>query len=146
MKGIIEYFIKYPIAGNLLMFTILVGGIFGASTMKSTFFPEVTDKNISVQAVYPGASPEEVEEGIVLKIEEELKGLEGVEKITSVSSENVGSMNVQVLKGYDAFKIVQDVRNSVDAINSFPSGMEPATVFVAERTNFAIAYGISGIE
>ncbi|MGB1216610.1 MAG: efflux RND transporter permease subunit, partial [Saprospiraceae bacterium] len=144
MKGIIEYFIKYPIAGNLLMFTILVGGVFGASTMKSTFFPDITDKNITVQAIYPGASPEEVEEGIVLKIEEELKGLEGVEKITSVSSENIGSVNVQVLKGYDVFKIVQDVRNAVDGVSSFPSGMEPASVFVAERTGFAIAYGISG--
>ncbi len=144
MRAFIQYFIKYPIAGNLLMFTLLVGGIFGASMMKSTFFPETTDDTIQIQAFYPGSSPEEIEEGIVLKIEEELKGLEGVEKITSTSSENAGSVFVQVLKGYDANEVIQDVRNAVDAISSFPAGMEPATVFVAERTDFAIAYGISG--
>lgn len=144
MKNIIEYFIKFPIAGNLLMFTLLVGGIFGASMMKSTFFPETVDKLINIQTVYPGASPEEVEEGIILKIEENLKGLEGVEKITSSSQENTGTVTVQVLKGYDANDVIQDVRNSVDAISSFPAGMEPATIFVAESTDFAIAYGISG--
>lgn len=144
MKNVIQYFIKYPIAANLLMFTILVGGIFGASMMKSTFFPETEDKLINIQTILPGASPEEVEEGIILKIEENLKGLEGVEKITSSSQENAGSVTVQVLKGYDANDVIQDVRNAVDAINSFPSGMEPATIFVAESTDFAISYGISG--
>ena len=73
MTNIIKYFIKYPIAGNLLMFTLLIGGIFGASVMKSTFFPQVPDDVIQVQAFYPGASPEEIEEGIVLKIEEKLR-------------------------------------------------------------------------
>jgi multidrug efflux pump subunit AcrB len=144
MKNVIQYFIKYPIAANLLMFTLLVGGIFGASMMKSTFFPEAEDKLINIQAILPGASPEEVEEGIVLKIEEKLKGLEGVEKITSSSQENAGSVTVQVLKGYDANDVIQDVKNAVDAINSFPSGMEPATIYVAESTDFAISYGISG--
>ena len=144
MKNIIQYFIKYPIAANLLMFTILVGGVFGASMMKSTFFPEKDDRIINIQTILPGASPEEVEEGIVLKIEENLKGLEGVEKITSSSQENAGSVTVQVLKGYDANDVIQDVRNAVDAINSFPSGMEPATIYVAESTDFAISYGISG--
>ncbi len=143
MKNFIQYFIKYPVAANLLMFTILVGGIFGASMMKSTFFPEVEDRLIQIQAFYPGASPEEIEEGIVLKIEENLKGLEGIEKITSSSQENAGTVSVQVLKGYDANEVIQDVRNAVDAISSFPSGMEPATIFVAERTDFAIAYGLS---
>ncbi len=143
MKGIITYFIKFPVAGNLLMFTLLVGGIFGASMMKSTFFPETPDDTIRVQAIYPGSSPEEIEEGIVLKIEEELKGLEGVEKITSSSQENLGIVTIKVLKRYDANDVIQDVRNAVDAISSFPSGMEPVTVFVTENTDFAIAFGLS---
>ncbi len=144
MKNIIQYFIKYPIAGNLLMFTLLVGGIFGASLMKSTFFPDTPDKIIQIQTIYPGASPEEIEEGIVLKIEEKLKGQEGIEKITSNSQENSGSVTITVLKGYDANEVIQDIRNAVDAINSFPAGMEPPTVFVAQSTDFAIAFAISG--
>ncbi len=143
MKGIISYFIKYPIAGNLLMFTLLVGGIFGVSMMKSTFFPETPDDTIRIQAAYPGSSPEEIEEGIVLKIEEKLKGQEGIEKITSSSQENIGTVSIKVLKGFDANDVIQDVRNAVDAISPFPAGMEPATVFVAESTDFAISFGLS---
>ena len=67
MRNIITYFIKYPIAGNMLMVAIFILGIFGLMNMKSTFFPEVESRLISIQAVYPGASPEEIEEGIVLK-------------------------------------------------------------------------------
>ncbi len=144
MNSIIEYFIKYPIAGNLLMFTILVGGIFGLSNMKSTFFPVIPDRNIQVQAIYPGSSPEEIEEGIVLKIEENLKGIEGVDRITSTSQENVGSVIIEVKKGYDADEVIQDIRNAVDAINSFPAGMEPATIFVIEGRSFAINFSLSG--
>ncbi len=143
MTAIIRYFINNPVSANLLMFTLLVGGIIGASLMKSTFFPETTEKIINIQTVYPGASPSEIEEGIVIKIEEELKGMEGVEKITSSSQENAGSVTVQVLNGYEADEVIKDVRNAVDAINSFPSGMEPATIYVAETTDFAIAFGLS---
>lgn len=144
MKGIITYFIKFPIAGNLLMFTLLVGGLFGASVMKSTFFPDTPDQIINIQAIYPGSSPEEIEEGIVLKIEEKLKGQEGIEKITSSSQENAGSVTITVLKGYDANEVIDDIRNAVDAISSFPAGMEPVTVYVAESTDRAIAFSLSG--
>ena len=63
MRSIINYFIKYEIAANLLMVAIVIMGIAGASSMKSTFFPEVESRNISIQIVYPGSSPEEIEEG-----------------------------------------------------------------------------------
>ena len=75
MRGIILYFIKYPIAANLVMVGILALGWVGVNGIKSTFFPEVESRIISIQTVYPGASPQEVEEGIINKIEENLKGL-----------------------------------------------------------------------
>ena len=144
MKNIIKYFIDYPIAANLLMFGLLIMGVFGMLNMKSTFFPDVPSRNISIQAVYPGASPEEVEEGIVNKIEENLKGVTGIEQVTSVSSENAGNITVEVSRGYDTDLILQDVKNAVDRISSFPVGMEPLVVFKLESLGFAISFAISG--
>jgi len=88
MRSIVKYFIKNEIAGNILMILLFILGLVGLSQMKTTFFPEVESRLISIQAVYPGSSPEEIEEGIVSKIEENLKGLTGIERVTSV--ENLG--------------------------------------------------------
>ncbi len=144
MRSLITYFIKYPIAGNLLMVAIFILGIFGLLNMKSTFFPEVESRMITIQTVYPGASPEEIEEGIVLKIEENLKGITGIERVTSVSRENSGIVNVEVLKGYKTDVILQDVKNAVDQISSFPASMEPPTIYKQENLGFSISFSISG--
>lgn len=144
MKSFISYFIKYPIAANLLMFGILLLGLFGMIKMKSTFFPEVESRLINIQIVYPGASPEEIEEGVINKIEENLKGLTGVERYTSVSKENTGSVIVEVFKGYDPDIILQDVKNAVDRISSFPLDMEPPVIYKQENLGFAISFALSG--
>lgn len=144
MKGIITYFVKNEIAGNILMILLFILGLFGLSQMKSTFFPEVESRIISVQAVYPGSSPEEIEEGIVSKIEENLKGLTGIERVTSVSSENSGSLTVEVLKGYDTDIILQDVKNAVDQVSSFPAAMEPVTVYKQENLGRVLTFAIYG--
>lgn len=144
MRQFVTYFVKYPVAANLIMFGILILGLMAGRSMKSTFFPEVESRIISIQAVYPGASPEEVEEGIITKIEDNLKGLTGVERYTSVSSENSGTVTVEVFKGYDTDIVLQDVKNAVDRINSFPVGMEPAVIYKRENLGFAINFAISG--
>jgi len=144
MKGIVQYFIKNEIAGNILMILLFIVGLFGLSQMKTTFFPEVESRNISIQAIYPGSSPEEIEEGIVSKVEESLKGLTGIERVTSVSSENAGSINIEVLKGYDTDVILQDVKNAVDGINSFPVGMEPLTTYKRENLGRVLTFGVYG--
>jgi len=112
--------------------------------MNSTFFPERTSKYINIQAVFPGASPEEVEEGIVSKIEENLKSITGVERITSTSGENLGSVTVEAAKGYDVDLVLTDVKNAVDRINSFPAAMEPPTVYKRENLSFVISFALSG--
>lgn len=144
MRSIIQYFIKYPIAANLLMFTILALGVAGMFNMKSTFFPEVESRIISIQITFPGASPEEVEEGVINKIEENLKGVTGVERVTSVSSENTGSVSVEIFKGYDTDIALQDVKNAVNRISSFPVGMEPPVIYKMENLGFGISFAISG--
>jgi multidrug efflux pump subunit AcrB len=144
MRGFINYFIKYGVAANLLMFGLLILGIVSMFSIKSTFFPETASRIISIQIVYPGASPEEIEEGVISKIEENLKGLTGVERYTSISSENSGTVTVEVFKGYDTDVILQDVKNAVDRINSFPVGMEPAVIFKQEFLGRAVSLALSG--
>ncbi len=144
MKGLINYFIKFPIAANLLMFALLILGLAGLLNMKSTFFPETESRIISIRVIYPGSSPEEIEEGIVNKIEENLKGVTGVERFTSVSSENSGSVTVEVFQGYDTDIVLQDVKNAVDQISSFPVGMEPPIIYKLENLGQAITFSLSG--
>ena len=101
MRKIIEYFIKYHVAVNVIILAFLVFGVVGALSLKSSFFPLTDSKNVLITIAYPGASPQEIEEGIVLKIEDNLKGLQGVDRVTSTSRENSGSINVEIQKGQE---------------------------------------------
>lgn len=144
MKKLISYFIKYPIAGNVLMLLLIWMGAIGMGSLRKTFFPERETSIIRIQAMYPGASPAEIEEGIVLKIEDNLEGLDGVDRITSISRENLGIVTVELASDYKTDVVIQDVKNAVDGINSFPSGMEPVSVFKFEKPQNAISFALSG--
>jgi len=144
MRGIIDYMIRNPLAGNILMIFILIVGLTSAYRMKSSFFPQVPSRIISIQAIYPGASPSEMEEGVVTKIEENLVGITGVERTSSVSSENAATVTVEVLPEYDTDLVLIDVKNSIDKIPSFPVGMEPLVVFKFDEITQAINFSLSG--
>lgn len=144
MRKIIEYFIKYHVAVNVIVLMFVVFGIFGALSLKSSFFPLVDSSNINITVTYPGASPQEVEEGIVLKIEDNLKGLDGVERVTSTSRENSGTINVEIEKGKDIDFMLLEVKNAVDRVPSFPTGMEPLVVAKQEAIRQTISFSISG--
>ena len=144
MKDFIKQFIKYPVLGNVIVFTVLIFGFFGLQSLKTTFFPQIPSKFIIIQAVYPGASPQEVEEGIVLKIEDNLKGLTGIDRVTSVSSENMGTITVELHTGYPIDVALQDVKNAVDKISYFPVGMEPPVIFKREMMDFAVNFALHG--
>ena len=88
MRNVITYFIKFPVAVNIVVLAFIAFGLAGALSIKSSFFPLTDSRNISINLTYPGASPQEMEEGIVLKIEDNLKGIVGVDRVTSVSREN----------------------------------------------------------
>ncbi|MGK0414101.1 MAG: multidrug efflux pump subunit AcrB [Polaribacter sp.] len=144
MKKIITYFIKYPVAVNVIIIAFVIFGLLGAFSMKSSFFPLVDSQLIRISLVYPGASPAEMEEGVVLKIEDNLKGIVGVERVTSVSSENAASVNVEVEKGKNIDIVLSDVKNAVDRVPSFPSGMEPPVIAKVESIRPTISFTVSG--
>jgi len=144
MRKLIAYFIRYHVAVNVIVIAFLLFGIAGAWSLKSSFFPLVDSKNISINITYPGASPQEVEEGIVLKIEDNLKGLDGIDRVTSTSRENSGTINVEIEKGKDIDFMLLEVKNAVDRVPSFPLGMEPLVVAKQEAIRETISFGLSG--
>lgn len=131
-------------AVNIFILAFIVFGIVGMLSLKSSFFPLSESKNILITITYPGASPQEIEEGIVLKIEDNLKGLEGVERVTSTSRENSGSINVEIEKGREVDFMLLEVKNAVDRVPTFPTGMEPLIVAKLEASRPTISFAISG--
>ncbi|MFD1316051.1 efflux RND transporter permease subunit [Namhaeicola litoreus] len=144
MKKIITYFIKYDAAVNIFMLAFVIFGIIGVLAMKSSFFPLTESRNISILLNYPGASPQEMEEGVVLKIEDNLKGIVGIDRVTSVSRENSANINVEIVKGKNIDVVLADVKNAVDRVPSFPSGMEPPVIAKIENTRQTISFTLNG--
>jgi multidrug efflux pump subunit AcrB len=144
MKKVINYFIKYHVAVNVVILAFLLFGVLGVSSLKSSFFPLNESHIVQISVAYPGASPQEIEEGVVLKIEDNLKGLAGVERVTSVSRENSGSITVEVEKERDIDFMLLQVKNAVDRVPSFPSGMEPLVVSKQEQIRSTINFALSG--
>ncbi|MDB2555287.1 efflux RND transporter permease subunit [Flavobacteriaceae bacterium] len=144
MRKLIAYFIKHSVAVNILVIAFLIFGGVGAYKLNSSYFPLVDSKNISINVTYPGASPQEVEEGIILKIEDNLKGLNGVDRVTSTSRENSGNINVEIEKGKNIDFMLLEVKNAVDRVPTFPLGMEPLIVSKLEALRPTITFSISG--
>ena len=144
MKKVVAFFIRFPLWTNVLMISVFLFGFFALAGMRYSFFPELTPNFITVQVVYPGASPEEIEEGVVLKIEENLDGLEGIDRVTSVSRENVATVSVETVKDADLDKVLTEVKNAVDRINSFPLGAEKPVIFEQKFRSRAISVVLFG--
>lgn len=144
MKRLVAYFIKYPVAVNVLMLAIVLLGTLGFFQVRSSFFPLEKTTRINITVVYPGASPQEIEEGVVLRIEDNLQGIEGIDRVTSRSYENTGVITVETFENEDIDLILQDVKNAVDRVPSFPVDMEPP--IIEKQPNFfpAINFVLSG--
>jgi multidrug efflux pump subunit AcrB len=144
MKQIVRYFIMYPVWANVLMAAIIAIGAVKLREMKTAFFPEVETNVITVSITYPGTSPEEIEEALILKIEENLRGLAGVKRTTSASRENSGTVTIEVLDRYDVTEVYDDVKSAVDRISPWPRGAEQPVIRIAKtrtRTMSVAVYG-----
>jgi len=144
MRQLISYFIKYPVSVNVMLIAFAIFGLVGIFSMKSSFFPLSEPIIITINVTYPGASPAEMEEGVVLKIEDNLKGLVGIDRITSRSAENTATITVETMREYDIDAVLQDVKNAVDRVPSYPVGMEPPVVSKQESIQEAITVSLSG--
>ncbi|MBL4862720.1 MAG: efflux RND transporter permease subunit, partial [Crocinitomicaceae bacterium] len=145
MRKLVTFFVKYPIWANALIFTILTFGFISYSNvLKKSFFPSVASSSLSISVALPGASPEEMEEGVTLKIEEVIKGIEGIKEVTSTSSENSTSVRVTLFKDYDIDEALTEVKNAIDRISSFPVSAEKPVIFKNRSRSTAMWMGLIG--
>jgi multidrug efflux pump subunit AcrB len=144
MKGAIRWFAENHVAANLLMLFLLLGGFVVATSIKMEVFPETTLDLISISTIYPGASPSEVEEGVVRRIEEKISGLAGIKRIDSSIREGFGSITVEVMKDWDLKKLLDEVKAEVDRITTFPEEAEQTVVREIVRKSQVINLAVYG--
>jgi multidrug efflux pump subunit AcrB len=124
MRSLISWFAKNPIAANLLMVGILVAGLLGFNNMEREVFPVVKVNQVMVDVVWPGASAQDVEEQIITRIEESLENLDSVYRIYATAYEGFANVRVATYPYVDIETFVNDVKNAVDTITSFPRDIE----------------------
>jgi len=142
--GAIGWMARNPVAANLLMLIIIVGGIAGVLRVKQEVFPAFDLDIIAVHVPYPGASPSEVEQGIVLAIEEELRGLDGVKQVTATAGEGFGQVRAELLLGTNPDKMLADVKTAVDRISTLPEDAEEPNVTLVSRRQQVVSLVLSG--
>jgi multidrug efflux pump subunit AcrB len=134
----------HSVAANLLMAVFLIGGIIMLSRIKKEVFPDFDLDIINITVPYPGASPEEVERGLILAIEEAVQGLDGVNEITASAREGAGIVFVEIIEGENIQRLAQDIQNEVDRITSFPEEAEEPQVVIAQRRRSVVSLALYG--
>jgi len=145
-RGAVAWMANNPVTANLLMFSLLIGGLISFLNIKQEVFPDFELDAVNISVVYPGASPEEVERGIVLAVEEAVRGVEGVEKVTSTSREGRGMVVCELLLGADRQKAYQDIQQEVARITTFPEDAEEVEVSLATRRREVLQIALYGDE
>ena len=144
MKGIVTWFTENHVAANLLMIFLLLAGAMTGLTMKLEVFPEFSLDRIIVTTEYRGASPAEVEEGIIRKIEEKVAGIAGIKRIDSTAREGFGRVTIEVMRDWDLKAFLDEVKAEVDRITTFPKEAEKPIVREVTRRNEVINLAIYG--
>jgi len=143
-KGPIAWLAGNSAAANLVMLFLLVGGFFWGTKIKQEVFPEFTLDQVMVSVVYPGASPEEVEQGIILPIEEAIQALDGIEEVTAVANEGSGRVTVEVLADADIQQLATEINNEIDRITAFPVEAEEPLVSIPTRKRQVVTLIVYG--
>ncbi len=134
----------HSVTANLLMLVLLLGGLFFAFRIKKEVFPYFELDMVNITVPYPGASPQEVEQGILLAIEEAVQGLEGVNEVRSTAKEGVGTVTVEMIEGENLQKLAQDIQSEVDRITSFPEEAEEPQVVIVSRKRYVVSLALYG--
>jgi len=142
--GIIAWFANNSVAANLLMVFILAAGIFSYQNLNKKMFPEFNPNTIQVSVAHLGAAPEEVEQGVILKIEESLEDISGLKRITSSAREGFGIVTIEVMSGYSLPEKLDEVKMQVDGITTFPEQIEKPVIVKQEFKGQVLWLSVSG--
>jgi len=132
-SGAIGWFARNHVAANLLMMLLVLAGLVSAFTIKQQVFPEIKLEQVTIRVAYLGAAPQEVESGVIDKIEESLRQVNGIKKLTSTASEGLATVVAEVDSGYDIQEVMDEIKTQVGSISSLPEQTEKPVVY---RTRF----------
>ncbi|HHL43169.1 MAG TPA: efflux RND transporter permease subunit, partial [Hellea balneolensis] len=142
MNGLIKWFARNPVAANLLMLALLVGGFLTLPTYNREIMPSMPIRSIRVQVVYPGGNPAEVEDRISVRIEEAIHDVEGVTNIKSLATEGLGTVDAEIETNANPQKVLGEIKAKVDAILTFPKNSERPTVELNKFRSRAIQLAV----
>ena len=142
--GIIAWFARNPVAANLLMLIIIVVGVGSAFSLQRALFPSFEVDRVFITAPYSGAAPEEVEQGVILKIEEAINDVDGIRRIEADAFESNGRLMIEPDEDVDVQKLVGDLKSRVDSIVHFPEEAERPIISQPEILVPAFTVQISG--
>ena len=140
----IAWLVANPVAANLLMVLFVASGLLATSTIRQEVFPEVTLEQVSIHVPYLGAAPEDVEQAVVTRIEEAIQGIDGIRRIRSTAAEGSASVVAELQLGADSRRVVDDVKNQVDAISTFPVETEKPIIRDVIARNQVVDVVLSG--
>ena len=143
-RGPISWMAGRSVTANLLMLVLLIGGLVMGQNISKDVFPDFALDLVSISLIYPGASPEEVERGTILAVEEAIQDIEGIKEITSTAREGSGTVTVEIIEGEDVSEIAQEIKNAVDRISSFPDDAEDPRVTVPSRKRYVVSLALYG--
>jgi len=143
-RGPIAWITKNHVAANLLMLVLIVGGLVTFLNMKTEIFPNITQDAVNISVAYPGASPSEVVEGVILVIEDAVSSIEWTEKIISTANEGAGTVFVELIKGTDRQQAYQDIKAEIDRISTFPDEAEDPLVSLSSRKRSVVDITLYG--
>ena len=129
-KGPINWMVNNAVSANLIMLACLLGGYLFMQNIRQEVFPEFQIDAVKISVAYPGASPEEIETGIILAIEDAISGVDGIDEIRSLAVENKATVTVDAMNGVDTQILAQDLQQQVDRITTFPVDSEEPEIKV----------------
>jgi len=144
MNRAIAWFAENHVAANLLMIAILIGGVMTAPKIKQTIMPDFDLNYVSVTVVYPGASPEEIEKSVTIRLEEALEGVEGIEEIRSSANEGATNLIIELANGSELSKALDEIESRVDGIVTFPEEIEEPLVSEIQMRRGVLDIAIHG--
>ncbi|MBP7828462.1 MAG: efflux RND transporter permease subunit [Kiritimatiellae bacterium] len=143
-RGPIAWMASNPVAANLLMLILLIGGLMILPQIRQEVFPEFELDIVNISVAYPGAAPTEIEQGILLAVEEAIRGLDGMKRVTSRAAEGYGTVTAELLLGTDRGRALQDIKNAVDRLTTLPEDAERPIVSLASSRRQVISLVVSG--
>jgi len=144
IRGPVSWMVHNRVTPNLLMIFLVLGGLFMTTRIKQEVFPEFDLDTVTVSVDYSGASPEEVEQGIILAVEEAIRAIDGVKELTATAVEGKGTVSAELEEGSDQQKIYQEIKQEIDRITTFPEDADEPEVSLATHLREVLAIDLYG--